>query len=201
MWQRRLGLLSRHGAVHASGLASMTNCRRSDSSGRALRRPAQRWPTPRLLWRPARSLVTRSWLPTSTSLAMCHLWRGELDEAERGLQASLKLAERLGYVRRPGGRSRPTCPVYRMRGQIELVKAYLPRALETAQSSDLPAYLGMAHCHLAWVAWREGRLADVQTHGAAALEAWRRHLSPLGALAPLPAAGGGGRAGAGCRGD
>jgi tetratricopeptide (TPR) repeat protein len=119
-------------------------------------------------------------------LAMGHLWRGDLDEAERGCQAALKLAESVGYVRGQAIALSHLSAVYRRRGQIDLVKHLLPRALDLQQSADLPASLGTIYGHLAWVAWREGRLADVQSHGAAALESWRRHQSPDAALALLP---------------
>ncbi len=50
---------------------------------------------------------------------------------------------------------------------------YASRALTVATAMKLPPYIAMATANLAWVAWREGKNAEAEQNGKAALEFWR----------------------------
>jgi DNA-binding SARP family transcriptional activator len=97
-----------------------------------------------------------------------------LAEAETDLQAALALAEQttdLTLVAR--------CLTYltflaRKRGEIPQVQRYAERSLFTATTVQMPDYIGAAHAHRAWLAWRTSNLDAVQQQGAAALSAWQK---------------------------
>ena len=46
------------------------------------------------------------------------------------------------------------------------------RALAFVAETPMPNYIGMAKANLAWVAWREGNLADAREFGRVALALW-----------------------------
>jgi hypothetical protein len=97
-----------------------------------------------------------------------------LAEAETALGAALELAERttdLTLVAR--------CLTYltflaRQRGDLPQVQVYAERSLLTATTVQMPDYIGAAHAHLAWLAWRARNLDAVEQQGAAALSAWQK---------------------------
>jgi tetratricopeptide (TPR) repeat protein len=110
-------------------------------------------------------------------LGFCHLWRGELDAAEDYLQRAIDLAERVGDVVR-----QVLCLTYltilsRKRGRVTETRQYALKSLREATAQQMPIYIGMAKAGLAWVAWREGSLAEAQKDGQTALELWRQ--SPI----------------------
>jgi tetratricopeptide (TPR) repeat protein len=106
-------------------------------------------------------------------LGFCYLWRSDLDKARETLQSTLTLAERIGEVD-----VRLMClaflpVIFRKLGRVEETRAMLPRSLAEARERGSLEYEGMARANLAWVALREGNLADAQTNCQAALELWR----------------------------
>jgi tetratricopeptide (TPR) repeat protein len=107
-------------------------------------------------------------------LGMCQLWRGDLDEAEAQMLAALKAAEATGDVVHQSRCLTYLTILYRRRGQLDRVRAYISRSLTVAQEADMPEYAGTARANLAYAAWREGDLAAVQAHGQEALELWRQ---------------------------
>jgi hypothetical protein len=40
-------------------------------------------------------------------------------------------------------------------------------------AGQMPDYIGTAHAHTAWLAWRAGNLPEVRVRGQQALDAWR----------------------------
>ena len=182
---------SRHGAARAAGVASIPICARLGSTGIDWVPSDATLASPRLPWRrPGVRRPDRHCRRACTSLAECHLVRVASWMRPKGSPAGLDAGRKPRIRARPVGRCR-SLPrlLYRMRGQIDLVKR-LPAqgARRRRQSADRPAYLGSGcQSRLAWVAWREGRLADVQAYGAAALAAWQRQhrrWRRAGALSP-----------------
>ncbi len=115
------------------------------------------------------------------SLGMSHfllgfslLWRDDLDEAEEQLQESLKLAERTGDVVLQSRCLTYLTVVYRKRGELEKVRQYIPRCEAIASSGQMIEYLATAKANMAWAAWREGNLPEVNKNGQAALETWQQ---------------------------
>jgi tetratricopeptide (TPR) repeat protein len=64
--------------------------------------------------------------------------------------------------------------LYRKRGQLERARQYASRSLTLATAGQMVEYVGTAQANLAWVAWREGDLAQAEAKGRAALELWRQ---------------------------
>jgi class 3 adenylate cyclase len=107
-------------------------------------------------------------------LGFMHLWRGNLDGAEREIQAALPLAERTGFAS-----LWTLCLTYltiisRKRARVEETRDYALRSREAATTAHMPSYIACAQSNLAWVAWREGDLSQAWDSGRAALETWRK---------------------------
>ena len=100
------------------------------------------------------------------------LWHSDLDEAEEQLQAGLTLGERTGDATLQARCLGNVIHVYRNRGQVEETRRAGLRALAFATEAHMPYYIGMAKANLAWVAWREGKLAEARELGRAALALW-----------------------------
>jgi len=108
------------------------------------------------------------------TLGFNHLWRGELDEAEDYMKASLKLAERIGDVVVQSRCLTYLTIFYRKRGQSEEVEHYISRALDVAVAGNMLEYISTAKANQAWVNWYAGNLSEAQKNGQAALEMWQK---------------------------
>jgi tetratricopeptide (TPR) repeat protein len=102
------------------------------------------------------------------------LWHGDLDEAERQLQAALELTEQTGDVT-----IQSRCLTYltitnRKRGQVAEVRDIASRSLVVATAGKMPEYISMAKGNLAWVARRQGNLAEAQELGQAAFDLFKQ---------------------------
>jgi serine/threonine protein kinase/tetratricopeptide (TPR) repeat protein len=105
-------------------------------------------------------------------LGGARLWHGDLDEAEEQLYEALTLGERTGDVTLQARCLGNVIHVYRNRAQVEETRRAGLRALAFATEVGMPYYIGMAKANLAWIAWREGNLAEVRELGYAALALW-----------------------------
>lgn len=103
-------------------------------------------------------------------LGFGYLWHDELDRAEEQFQTALPLAERTGNRLLQGRCLTYLTIVYRKRGELENVGRYASQALAIATAIMMTEYISMARGNMAWVAWREGNMAEAQKHGQAALE-------------------------------
>ena len=108
------------------------------------------------------------------ALGLNYLCRENLDEAEKHLQATLKLAERIGDVVVQSRCLTYLTILYRKRGQIEEVQHYISRALAVATAGNMLEYISVAKANLSWVNLREGNLRDAQENGRVALEMWQQ---------------------------
>jgi tetratricopeptide (TPR) repeat protein len=108
------------------------------------------------------------------TLGFSYLWRGDLDEAEGHLQATLKRAEQVGDVVIQSRCLTYLTILYRKRGQIEEVQHYISRALAVATAGNMLEYISTAKANLAWVKWHEGNLSGAQENGRIALEMWQQ---------------------------
>jgi len=102
------------------------------------------------------------------------LWHGDLDVAEAQLQAALELAEQTGDVT-----LQSRCLTYltitdRKRGQVKEVRDTALRSLAVATAGKMPEYISMAKGNLAWVARRQGNLAEAQEMGQAAFDLFKQ---------------------------
>jgi len=111
-------------------------------------------------------------------LGFSQLWYGKLDAAEKQMQAALALAEQTGDVVHQSRCLTYLTILFRKRGQLEKARQYIARSLAAATAGEMDEYIGMAKANRAWVAWREGGLAQAEANGQAALELWQQ--LPLG---------------------
>jgi tetratricopeptide (TPR) repeat protein len=107
-------------------------------------------------------------------LGFCHLWRSELDAAEEQMHTALTLTERTGDITLQSRCLTYLTISHRTRGQVEAVRRSASRSMVVATTGQMLEYLGTANANLAWVAWREAKLPEVQLNGRAALELWRQ---------------------------
>lgn len=108
------------------------------------------------------------------TLAFSHLlhgWIGNLDAAETFMRAALAQAEQIGDIVVQCRCLCYLCVIYRKQGCIDEVKKLAPQALAIAEQSQMPEYIASARGCLAWVAWSEGNLAEVQRQGSSAFTA------------------------------
>ncbi|MFB0537017.1 MAG: BTAD domain-containing putative transcriptional regulator [Anaerolineae bacterium] len=122
-------------------------------------------------------------------LGFAYLWCGKRAEAEEHLRASLEMAERIG-----GMPWRCRCLTHlteigREHGQTEGIRDYVSRSLEAALALQMPEYIGAARANLAWLAWHEGDLSQVQENGQSALASWQQTAYPFQWLALWPLIG------------
>jgi hypothetical protein len=101
-------------------------------------------------------------------LATCLMWHDELEAAEEQMQAALTLAQQIGDLSIQLLCRAFMTVLFRKQKQVEKVKSSVSGILGTHSH----IYDGMASAAQAWVAWKEGRYADVQEHAQTALLAW-----------------------------
>jgi len=107
------------------------------------------------------------------NLGFLSLWRGDLDASEEQMQTALAVGERTGDVILQSRCLTYLATLYRKRGRVKETRDYASRALTVATAMKLPPYIAMATANLAWVAWREGKNAEAEQNGKAALESWQ----------------------------
>jgi tetratricopeptide (TPR) repeat protein len=107
-------------------------------------------------------------------LGFSQLWFGHLDEAEKQMQEALELARRTGDVVHQSRCLTYLTVLYRKRGLLDETRQYVSRSLAAARVARMLEYTGMAQANRAWLAWREGDLAQAEADGCAALELWRQ---------------------------
>jgi tetratricopeptide (TPR) repeat protein len=107
-------------------------------------------------------------------LGFSQLWSGDFDEAATQMQAALALAERTGDVVHQSRCLTYLTVLYRKRGQLDDARHCASLSLAAATAGQMLEYIGTAHANLAWVAWREGNLAQTESNGQAALELWQQ---------------------------
>ena len=108
------------------------------------------------------------------AVGFCRLWRGDLEGAEAELELARRQAEQLGDLGLQVLCLTYLAVVCRKRGQVMETEQASTQGLSAATAAQMPAYAAMAEANLAWVAWREQRLPDVEAHGQRALDLWRQ---------------------------
>jgi DNA-binding SARP family transcriptional activator len=98
------------------------------------------------------------------------LWLGKLDEAEEELRDAIHIAEQIGYTTLLV-RSLMFLPfVFRRRQQVEEVRSLITRAAAMPEARNIAVIKG----HHAWVAWRDGDMAETVSSGLASAETQQR---------------------------
>jgi tetratricopeptide (TPR) repeat protein len=107
-------------------------------------------------------------------LGFNQLWYGDLDAAERQMQAALAQAEESGDVVHQSRCLTYLTILYRKRRQLEKVRHYVSQSHGVATEGQMLEYIGMARAHQAWMAWCDGDLAQAEAKGQLALELWQQ---------------------------
>jgi eukaryotic-like serine/threonine-protein kinase len=105
-------------------------------------------------------------------LGFCLLWYGDLDGAEKWLTDALRMHERSGSS---VGLALCTCYLNLAalrRHDPDAVALLAPRAMEAAYAASRPQYAATAKASLAWLAWKTGRLSEVEDLAHEALASW-----------------------------
>jgi tetratricopeptide (TPR) repeat protein len=111
-------------------------------------------------------------------LGFTRLWHGDHQAAEAHFDAALTIAERTGEVL-----LQARCLTYlaitcRVQDRIDDTRAVVSRATDAAAAAETLDYSAVASANLAWIAWREGRLAEAVEHGRAAVSLWQTLPAP-----------------------
>ena len=100
------------------------------------------------------------------------LWDGGIDEAEERLTEALHTAERTGSAGlRALSLSYINLAALR-RDDPAAVGLLAPQAIEAAYAASRPQYAATAKASLAWMAWKTGRLGEVEALAEEALASW-----------------------------
>jgi DNA-binding SARP family transcriptional activator len=110
-------------------------------------------------------------------LAFLHLWRRDLDEADKHLRATLELAETSGAAWMRTLSLTYLTVLSRFRGQTGGVLDHARRAQEAAETAHMPDYVAAAKGNQAWLAWRRRDLHAAEQSCQEALAIWQQ--SPL----------------------
>ncbi|WP_163995275.1 serine/threonine-protein kinase PknK [Pyxidicoccus caerfyrddinensis] len=114
-------------------------------------------------------------------LASVLLFHGALEEAQAGMELSLREAERLGDVTLQTRCLTYLTVILRLRGQVDAAREAAGRSLETASTARMADYVGAAHANRAWVALRSADGAAAREAGSQALRLWQ----PLSLVYPF----------------
>ncbi len=99
------------------------------------------------------------------SLAFCHLWRRELDDAEYNIRSADKLAQQIGNDRVQTLCLTYSAVLHRFLGDVDGAQRFANESLKMLEQSGIQFYVGMAKANLAWVAWRRKGFDLAATHG------------------------------------
>ena len=105
-------------------------------------------------------------------IGFCLLFSGDLDGAEEWLTDALRMAERSGEAIRLA-----LCACFLnlaalRRHDPAAVDVLAPRAMEAAYAASRPQYAATAKASLAWLAWKTGRISEVEGLAREALASW-----------------------------
>lgn len=118
------------------------------------------------------TVIERAW--AHLDLGGAYRLHDQLDEAEEHLQAALAAGEQTGELMLQGMCLTFLCIVYKKRGQVDAVRDCTVQAEAVANKTQNAEFLGMVNANRAWLAWREGKLTEVQTNGNKALALWQQ---------------------------
>jgi eukaryotic-like serine/threonine-protein kinase len=109
---------------------------------------------------------------------------GALDEAEIELEAVVHQAEQRGDLSLLARCLTYLTLLNRKRGKLGSVIDLAGKALKTAESAQMPEYVGAARANLAWAAWRSSDFKRARDHCQAALDLWSQSPGVQAAAVP-----------------
>lgn len=102
-------------------------------------------------------------------LGLFHLMRGEVEDAVRHLEESLRAAELTGDVVLQSRCFSFLAVAARLRGDVEEMERIQSRAMPVFTAGGMYEYLAIAAANRAWAAWRRGDQDVAHTHAAEAI--------------------------------
>ena len=106
------------------------------------------------------------------ALGFAHLWHGDLVPAAEQLAAALSMSESMGNSVLRARILTYLCFLHRRRGDAAGTQRYADEGLAAARALAMPEYVGAAHGHLAWLAYRREDRGACLGEGSAALRSW-----------------------------
>ena len=94
------------------------------------------------------------------------LFSNQLEEAEEQMRTAMHLAEQIGSTPLLVRCLTFLLIILRRRGKVEEVREVITRALAVPEARNIAIIKG----HRAWVAWRDGNMAEAENYGRASLE-------------------------------
>jgi DNA-binding SARP family transcriptional activator len=105
-------------------------------------------------------------------VGFCLLWSRKLDEAEKMLRQALAMAEASGDFWLQDQCLAYSTILYRLRGDITQVLAYLPKLVEVSNQVGNTIYIGVSQANRAWLHYRAGEWLQAQAQAKVALTSW-----------------------------
>ena len=105
-------------------------------------------------------------------IGLAYLWYDDLEQAAEHLAAALATSEATGNAVLRARCLTYLCFLHRKRGDAATTKRYTDESLRAARALTMPEYVGAAHAHLAWLAWRRRDHDACRHEGRAALASW-----------------------------
>jgi DNA-binding SARP family transcriptional activator len=106
------------------------------------------------------------------SSGFAYLWYGDLQRAAEHLEAALAASEETGNSVLRARCLTYLCFLHRKRGDAATTERYAHESLDAARELTMPEYIGAAHGHLAWLAWRHRDHDTCRREGGTALTSW-----------------------------
>jgi class 3 adenylate cyclase/tetratricopeptide (TPR) repeat protein len=107
-------------------------------------------------------------------LAFVLLHLSRLDDALRIMQEGLETARRSGHRAIELRCIVYLCTIFRRQHQLDATRKWGMDSYTLAVKEAMHEYVGMAAANLAWVAWCEGRISEVESLAREALARWQR---------------------------
>jgi tetratricopeptide (TPR) repeat protein len=123
----------------------------------------------------------------TTILGFVHLWRNELEEAEKNLLSGLKDVEAVGDIDTQFINVNYMALIGRKRGDIDLAREWALQTLSLVDKAKNPFYKVHALGSLAWVHFHEGNEEQAQAYLQEALRLNETVVSPIEFMALGPA--------------
>ena len=106
------------------------------------------------------------------NIGICLLFYGDFDGAEQNLRATVRIADRVGGVAmRAESMTYLNLLALRRHDPVE-VTSLAAQAIEAMNAAGKPQYAAAVKASLAWVAWKTGRLDEVEGLAREALACW-----------------------------
>lgn len=121
-----------------------------------------------------RTIAAAEWV-----LGVDYLFGSHLAEAEQHLQAGLRIVEQVGDLITEIRCLTYLVVVYRRKGDLVTVRQLLPRLIKVTTDGQAKEYFTVATATTAWLAWREGKIAEARKIAQEAYDSWQAILPML----------------------